>query len=326
MKIYSYCLCFKWTNYLKTCRGIGMCIDDLRIFCLATPSIWLPGRGHLFLSFIVLHSVAVARCGKAPNPYNTLRCLKLAGRFHGGCRGMFPGADIGTFLEHCTWNLPASIMEHSGHSLAMVMERSGHSLPMVTELSGHSLVLLMLLLSTCTKKYMNIANIYFNLINFPYIFYPFCNVTQILPKQHRCKICEQFRDHCQRMSWTLREHFQRMSWTLRDHCQRMCGTFRGMFHRSGHRNLPRTFHQCCWNLPAMECAVWVCTCSSFWFHIFFYFVIIFYFLCFFISCTWRNIFTFFEVFMRICYHSFLTDFKKKAVLSSMCLYVCTYVR
>ena len=150
-----------------------------------------------------------------------------------------PGADIGTFLEHssnvavehCTWNLPASFMERSGHSLAMVTERSGHSLAMiterseyslamVTERSGHSLVLLLLLLSTCTKKFMNIANIYCNLINFPYIFYPFCNVTQMLPKQHRYKICEQFRDHCQRLS----------------------GTLRGMFHRGGHRNLPGTFH------------------------------------------------------------------------------------
>ena len=40
MKMYSYCLSFKWTNYLKACEGEGMGIDDdLRIPCLATPSI-----------------------------------------------------------------------------------------------------------------------------------------------------------------------------------------------------------------------------------------------------------------------------------------------
>ena len=38
-KKYSYCLSFKCTNYLKACEGEGMGIDDLRIPCLATPSI-----------------------------------------------------------------------------------------------------------------------------------------------------------------------------------------------------------------------------------------------------------------------------------------------
>ena len=60
-----------------------------------------------------------------------------------------PGANVGTFLEyssnvaveHCTWNLPASFMERSGHSLAMVTKRSGHSLAMVTERSEHSLAM-----------------------------------------------------------------------------------------------------------------------------------------------------------------------------------------
>ena len=66
MKMYSYCLSFKWTNYLKACDGGGMGIDDLRIPCLAMPSIWLPDFGHLFLSFIALNGVAFARCGKAP--------------------------------------------------------------------------------------------------------------------------------------------------------------------------------------------------------------------------------------------------------------------
>ena len=39
MEMYSYCLSYKWTNYLKAGEREGMGIDDLRIPCLATPSI-----------------------------------------------------------------------------------------------------------------------------------------------------------------------------------------------------------------------------------------------------------------------------------------------
>ena len=47
MKMYSYCLSFKWTNYLKACEREGMGIDDLRIPCLTSRP-----RTFFFLSFV----------------------------------------------------------------------------------------------------------------------------------------------------------------------------------------------------------------------------------------------------------------------------------
>ena len=40
MKVYSYCQSFKLANYLKACEREGMGIDDLRIPCLAKPSVF----------------------------------------------------------------------------------------------------------------------------------------------------------------------------------------------------------------------------------------------------------------------------------------------